>query len=61
MQQFKIGDTVRLQSGGPVMTVTNVGNDLTDQMTVWCKWFLNQKVEDGSFPIEAVEVAEPPR
>ena len=35
-REFKVGDTVRLRSGGPVMTVTYVipGNLMVD-----CEWY----------------------
>lgn len=35
MAQWKTGDTVRLKSGGPIMTVSHVKQN--DE--VWCHWF----------------------
>jgi uncharacterized protein YodC (DUF2158 family) len=31
---FKVGDLVRLISGGPLMVVDNVA----DEQTIWCSW-----------------------
>lgn len=36
--EFKIGDVVQLKSGGPLMTVSSVG----EKSTVNCYWF-NEK------------------
>jgi integrase/uncharacterized protein YodC (DUF2158 family) len=47
--EFKIGDLVQLRSGGPVMTVTDVPDDLGNAF-VWCKWSVNDKTESDSFP-----------
>lgn len=57
-ETFKIGDTVRLKSGGPLMTVTNVGtNNSTGQPTIWTTWFDDKSVEkNGHFPAGAVKV-----
>ena len=55
---IKIGDTVRLKSGGPVMTVENVGNDMSGKMTVWCVWFEGTKAIHGAFAMAAVESVE---
>jgi len=50
---FKIGDTVRLKSGGPLMTVTEFDN--TDKK-VSCSWFdKSEKENKGSYPADAVE------
>lgn len=55
-EQFQVGDVVRLKSGGPAMTVTTVGNNMADVMSVWCVWF-DQKAaqQNGTFPVGAVE------
>ena len=40
MEEFAPGDIVQLKSGGPLMTVEEVGKDsLTEEDTVWCTWF----------------------
>ncbi len=57
-EPFKIGDTVRLKSGGPTMTVTAVGMD--DKGTAWitCVWFDDKENKDASsFPANALEPA----
>lgn len=37
---FEAGDVVQLKSGGPVMTVEQVGKGgMTGEDTVWCVWF----------------------
>ena len=59
MSKYKIGDKVKLKSGGPVMTVheTNViiakyrGN-------LRCQWFAGKKLEEGYFPDESLEEAK---
>lgn len=38
MNEFKIGDTVRLKSGGPLMTVTDLDNSI-GYLLVYCTWF----------------------
>lgn len=35
MPEFKPGDTVRMKSGGPVMTVHSIQRE----GDVWCEWF----------------------
>lgn len=57
--EFQIGDVVRLKSGGPAMTVTNVGEAaMTGKQTVWCMWFDTKGQQNGSFPLGAVEKDE---
>lgn len=48
---FQIGDSVRLRSGGPLMTVTGV----TDGGWLICTWFKERHVETSSFPPPALE------
>jgi uncharacterized protein YodC (DUF2158 family) len=48
---FKVGDIVRLKSGGPKMTVTKVVGD-----RIHCEWFNDDnKVDFKVFPPEALE------
>lgn len=54
MSEFTKGDTVRLKSGSPVMTVTNTG-DALGTPTVWTVWFDTTKKMEGDFPPEALE------
>ena len=59
--KFKVGDTVQLKSGGPIMTVS--GFFETDGPRVKCTWFedkLDQRVlQEASFPAEALEAIDP--
>ncbi len=51
--QFKIGDVVMLKSGGPVMTVHNIGEYTMQGLNpgVLCVWFDDRKrVEDVFHP-----------
>ena len=53
-QEFKVGDVVQLKSGGPLMTVTYVGEQ-DGAPRVWCSWFVNNtKEEKGTFPPAAL-------
>jgi uncharacterized protein YodC (DUF2158 family) len=52
---FKIGDTVRLKSGGPRMTVTAVDKDDTKGKMVWTSWFANNKVDRGHYPASSLD------
>jgi uncharacterized protein YodC (DUF2158 family) len=45
---FKVGEVVRLKSGGPDMTVAEVGG--IDPDDVMCQWFGGKKLETGVFP-----------
>lgn len=54
---FEIGDTVVLKSGGPIMTVTAVG-DRKGRLNVWCSWFdRDDNEKTGIFPVDAVKAA----
>ena len=55
-QQFKVGDVVRLKSGGVRMTV-----ELIDGDAVLCVWFDKNDLKRGGFPSETLEaVADRP-
>jgi uncharacterized protein YodC (DUF2158 family) len=55
-ERFEAGETVRLKSGGPLMTVeqTGRGGMGSDRELVWCVWFeqvgKKQEMKRGTFP-----------
>lgn len=54
MADFKIGDTVVLKSGSPIMTVEKVKD-----ASISCIWFDGTKKLDGSFPPDTLEIYNP--
>lgn len=48
------GDTVRLRSGGPLMTVLEARESV-----VRCAWFQGKENREGSFPAAALDREEP--
>jgi uncharacterized protein YodC (DUF2158 family) len=56
-EQFKVGETVRLKSGGPVMTIgtLEVGQDC--KVFAFCGWFEGKKLSQKTFPVEMLERA----
>ena len=54
-RSFKIGDLVRIKSGGPMMEVTEVGENQDGKPIVTCAWFDGDKREMGTFPAAAVK------
>jgi uncharacterized protein YodC (DUF2158 family) len=59
-QQWKIGDVVRLRSGGPGMTVIVTGDQPNGRRIVSCQWYseATSKFETGSFHAEALDDAK---
>ncbi|PYC18758.1 DUF2158 domain-containing protein [Pseudomonas jessenii] len=55
---FKVGDIVKLKSGGPDMTVRYVENNNGTQPYLHCQWFAGKKLEDGSFPSNSLAAVE---
>ncbi len=53
--EFKVGDTVQLKSGGPKMTITTVGDNYGTP-TIWCAWFEGTKKMTGDFPPAALKL-----
>jgi uncharacterized protein YodC (DUF2158 family) len=53
--EFKAGDTVKLKSGGPVMTVA--GKSTIGQII--CQWFDKDELKNGRFNAESLEAANP--
>ena len=53
MSEIKAGDVVRLKSGGPWMTVSQVDKDTFGTMTAWCHWHDEKKFDakEGTFPL----------
>lgn len=56
-EELKVGDVVRLKSGGPAMTITVVG-ERYGTPTVWCTWFDQKGSQSGDFPPAALETDE---
>lgn len=55
-QAFSPGDIVKLKSGGPAMTVEQIGS-YTDPSCVVCSWFAGKKSETKNFAPEALKSA----
>jgi uncharacterized protein YodC (DUF2158 family) len=56
---FKVGDTVHLKSGSPLMTVIKVQPDDTSEPNVACAWFSDtEEPHTGEFPAAALEMEE---
>ena len=58
MSEIKAGDTVRVKSGGPIMTVSSV-QDKWGTLTAYCNWFDGGRSEQGDFPVTVLIHAEP--
>jgi uncharacterized protein YodC (DUF2158 family) len=52
-EQIQVGDTVELKSGGPTMTVDEIGN--VDRIPkAWCSWFHDTEHKKGVFPLTSL-------
>ena len=63
--EFEKGDLVRLRSGGPLMTVEDIGEKhMTGDQAVWCVWFEKvgnkQVVQRDTFPPFTLEKSQRP-
>lgn len=50
--EFEVGDVVRLNSGGPAMTVENIGYG---GRQAFCSWFVGNDRRSGSFDTLALD------
>lgn len=50
--EFKVGDRVKLRSGGPAMTVTSTSESRS--RSVFCRWFDNGILHSDSFEPETL-------
>lgn len=55
--KFKVGDTVSLNSGGPVMSVRSLPSVAVSLYT--CQWFAGKKLDQGQFKEDQLVSAEP--
>lgn len=57
MSKYKVGDKVKLKSGGPVMTVhqVSVTHPPIYRGNLRCQWFAGKKLEEGYFPEDSLE------
>jgi len=60
---FKVGDTVRLKSGGPLMTISEIGSwdyssEGSQNNEAMCVWFVGNKKNDAVFKLEILVIAE---
>jgi uncharacterized protein YodC (DUF2158 family) len=56
-EDFKLGDVVKLKSGGPLMTVISTDVDASGAKAVLCSWFHEGKPLTNYFPTAAVTAA----
>lgn len=54
---FKVGDIVKLSSGGPDMTVQSLPTSLNPNY-YYCQWFAGKKLEAGRFPGDSLGPVE---
>lgn len=62
MTNLQIGDTVRLKSGGPVMTITSKGQSFFGRQDThfYCTWFTkDQERREEEFAKESLEKCAP--
>jgi uncharacterized protein YodC (DUF2158 family) len=55
---LKVGDVVRLKSGGAIMTVSKLFKSPEGREMVQCTWFDKPKEHRAAFVIDSLEAAE---
>lgn len=66
MEEIKVGSKVKLNSGGPLMTVESLkkkteGNPLSRKNSegvgeINCQWFEGTQLKYGTFPLESLSI-----
>ena len=59
--KWKVGQIVKLNAGGPDMTINQVVTNADDEFRGYynCQWFAGKKLDSGRFPEESlIEVVE---
>lgn len=54
--EIKAGDQVKLKSGGPTMTVKNIGNYSYEKNVAMCAWFDGSKLKEDTFVLATLVV-----
>lgn len=59
MSKFKKGDTVRLNSGGPLMTIQEISQQYDngkplEGYDIRCRWFIKDEIQEAWFDQEAL-------
>ncbi|EKO3930557.1 DUF2158 domain-containing protein [Vibrio fluvialis] len=57
---YKVGDIVKLKSGGPDMTIKKLITNMNQQYTgnYECQWFAGKKLDTGIFPHDSLVKAD---
>jgi len=55
MADFQLGDVVHLKSGGPLMTITDIGDYGDGHTSARCTWFDKHKSEEKVFPLHSLK------
>lgn len=56
MNRFKVGDMVVLKSGGPKMTIQEIG-EISNTEKATCFWFEGNNLKKDYFSLESLEFA----
>jgi uncharacterized protein YodC (DUF2158 family) len=55
MGDFKLGDKVQLNSGGPIMTISGfLGSTDYQPERAECLWFIDKRTQEGTFPLHTL-------
>lgn len=52
--EIKSGDTVKLKSGGPLMTAGKAVPPISDDEVITCHWFVGEERRRAKFPLVAL-------